>query len=86
MPLAASMIPFADPLQGNHHSARAGFGTHHATAGNTTYTKEYLETQIAVMMGGRCAEEIFLNHMMTGAATTSNRPLISPARWSVNGG
>ncbi|MDP2735979.1 MAG: cell division protein FtsH, partial [bacterium] len=32
-----------------------------------TYTKEYLESQIAVMMGGRVAEEIFLKHQTTGA-------------------
>ena len=32
-----------------------------------TYTKEYLESRIAVMMGGRCAEEIFMNRQTTGA-------------------
>ena len=32
-----------------------------------TYTKGYLESQLAVMMGGRLAEEIFLNHQTTGA-------------------
>jgi cell division protease FtsH len=32
-----------------------------------TYTRDYLETQLAIMMGGRAAEEIFLNHMTTGA-------------------
>src|SRR5256885_3961240 len=31
------------------------------------YTKEYLETEIAIMMGGRLAEEIFLSQMSTGA-------------------
>ncbi len=32
-----------------------------------TYTKEYLETRLAIMMGGRLAEEIFLKTMTTGA-------------------
>ena len=32
-----------------------------------TYTKEYLETRLAIMMGGRVAEEIFLQQMTTGA-------------------
>src|SRR5260370_18217660 len=31
------------------------------------YTRECVETQLAIMMGGRAAEEIFLNHMTTGA-------------------
>jgi cell division protease FtsH len=33
-----------------------------------SHTRDYLEGQIAIMMGGRIAEEIFLNHMTTGAA------------------
>ena len=32
-----------------------------------TYTRDYLESQLAIMMGGRAAEEIFLNHITTGA-------------------
>jgi cell division protease FtsH len=32
-----------------------------------TYTKEYLETRLAIMMGGRVAEETFLGQMTTGA-------------------
>jgi cell division protease FtsH len=31
------------------------------------YSRDYLESRIAVMMGGRCAEEIFLNSQTTGA-------------------
>jgi len=37
------------------------------------YTKEYLETEIAIMMGGRIAEEIFLNQMSTGAGNDIER-------------
>jgi cell division protease FtsH len=37
------------------------------------YTKDYLETEIAIMMGGRIAEEIFLNQMSTGAGNDIER-------------
>jgi cell division protease FtsH len=37
------------------------------------YTKEYLETEIAIMMGGRIAEEIFLSQMSTGAGNDIER-------------
>jgi cell division protease FtsH len=32
-----------------------------------TVTKDYLDTQLAILMGGRCAEEIFMNRKTTGA-------------------
>jgi cell division protease FtsH len=32
-----------------------------------TVTSDYLNTQLAILMGGRCAEEIFMNRMTTGA-------------------
>jgi cell division protease FtsH len=32
-----------------------------------TYSRDYLETRLAIMMGGRVAEELFLNTMTTGA-------------------
>jgi cell division protease FtsH len=38
-----------------------------------TVTKEYLETQLAILMGGRCAEEIFLLQMTTGAGNDIER-------------
>ena len=37
------------------------------------YTKDYLETQIAIMMGGRIAEEMFLSQMSTGAGNDIER-------------
>ncbi|HEX6805121.1 MAG TPA: ATP-dependent zinc metalloprotease FtsH [Terriglobales bacterium] len=37
------------------------------------YTKDYLETEIAIMMGGRLAEEIFLSQMSTGAGNDIER-------------
>jgi cell division protease FtsH len=38
-----------------------------------TYTKEFLEAQLAVLMGGRAAEEIFLDHITTGAGNDIER-------------
>jgi cell division protease FtsH len=38
-----------------------------------TYTKEFLETQVAVLMGGRVAEELFMNHMTSGASNDIER-------------
>jgi cell division protease FtsH len=38
-----------------------------------TVTKDYLETRLAMMMGGRCAEEIFLKKMTTGAGNDIER-------------
>ena len=32
-----------------------------------TVTSDYLETQLAILMGGRCAEEIFMGRKTTGA-------------------
>jgi len=38
-----------------------------------TVTKNYLETQLAILMGGRIAEEIFLKQMTTGAGNDIER-------------
>jgi len=38
-----------------------------------TVTKNYLQTQMAILMGGRCAEEIFLKQMTTGAGNDIER-------------
>ena len=38
-----------------------------------TVTKDYLETRLATLMGGRCAEEIFLKKMTTGAGNDIER-------------
>ena len=37
------------------------------------YTKEYLETDVAILMGGRIAEEMFLSQMSTGAGNDIER-------------
>ena len=37
------------------------------------YNKDYLEAQLAILMGGRIAEEIFMNHITTGAGNDIER-------------
>ncbi len=38
-----------------------------------TYTKAYLSDQLAILMGGRIAEELFMDHMTTGAGNDLER-------------
>jgi cell division protease FtsH len=38
-----------------------------------THTRDYLETRLAILMGGRVAEELFLNTMTTGAGNDIER-------------
>ena len=68
--LVAGLIPHADPLHKVTIIPRGmalGLTMQLPEEDKHTYTKEYLESQIAVMMGGRSAEELFMHHMTTGA-------------------
>jgi cell division protease FtsH len=38
-----------------------------------THTKDYLEAKIAILMGGRVAEELFMRHMTSGAGNDIER-------------
>ena len=38
-----------------------------------SYSKDYLEAQLAILMGGRVAEEMFLHHITTGAGNDIER-------------
>jgi cell division protease FtsH len=38
-----------------------------------TYSREYLEAQIAILMGGRAAEELFLRQVTSGAGNDIER-------------
>jgi cell division protease FtsH len=38
-----------------------------------SYKKEYLKAQLAILMGGRIAEELFMKHMTTGAGNDIER-------------
>ena len=54
-----------------------------------TYTKAFLQTRLAILMGGRIAEEMFLDHMTTGAgndieqATEMARQMV--CEWGMSG-
>src|SRR5256884_2544094 len=68
--LVAAMLPNADPLHKVTIIPRGmalGVTMQLPVDDKHTYTRDYLESQIAIMMGGRVAEELFLEHMTTGA-------------------
>jgi cell division protease FtsH len=68
--LVASMLPKADPLHKVTIIPRGmalGVTMQLPVDDKHTYTRDYLQGQIAIMMGGRVAEELFLDHMTTGA-------------------
>ena len=68
--LVASMVPYADPLHKVTIIPRGmalGVTMQLPIDDKHTYSREYLETRIAIMMGGRVAEELFLHQMTTGA-------------------
>jgi cell division protease FtsH len=74
--MVAALLPKADPLHKVTIVPRGramGVTMQLPEADRHTYTKEYLETQIAVLMGGRVAEELFMNHMTSGASNDIER-------------
>ena len=74
--LVAAMRDHSDPLHKVTIIPRGmalGVTMHLPTEDKHTVTKDYLETQLAVFMGGRCAEEIFLHQMTTGAGNDIQR-------------
>jgi cell division protease FtsH len=74
--LVATMTPGADPLHKVTIIPRGmalGVTMQLPIDDKHTYTKEFLESQLAVLMGGRAAEEIFLHHVTTGAGNDIER-------------
>ena len=72
----AALLPMADPLHKVTIIPRGramGVTMQLPETDRHTYTKGYLETQIAVLMGGRVAEELFMNHMTSGASNDIER-------------
>jgi cell division protease FtsH len=69
--LVGIKVPNADPIHKVSIIPRGmalGVTMQLPEADRYSHTLDYLEGQIAIMMGGRIAEEIFLNHMTTGAS------------------
>jgi cell division protease FtsH len=74
--LVAAMTPGADPLHKVTIIPRGmalGVTMQLPIDDKHTYTKDFLESQLAVLMGGRAAEEIFLHHITTGAGNDIER-------------
>ena len=74
--LVAAMTPGADPVHKVTIIPRGmalGLTMQLPEADKHTYTREYLEGMLAVLMGGRSAEEIFLGHITTGAGNDIER-------------
>ncbi len=74
--LIAAITPGADPVHKVTIFPRGmalGLTMQLPEADKHTYTKEYLEGMLAVLMGGRTAEEIFLGHLTTGAGNDIER-------------
>jgi cell division protease FtsH len=70
--LVAAKLPHSDPLHKVTIIPRGmalGLTMQLPTDDRHNYYKEYLETRIAISMGGRLAEELFLNQMSAGASS-----------------
>ncbi len=68
--LVATMLPHADPLHKVTIIPRGmalGVTMQLPVDDKHTYSREYLEARLAIAMGGRVAEELYMNHMTTGA-------------------
>ena len=74
--LVAAKLPYADPVHKVTIIPRGmalGLTMQLPVDDRHNYYKNYLDTQIAILMGGRIAEEIFLNQMSTGAGNDIER-------------
>ena len=74
--IVAALMPNADPLHKVTIIPRGmalGLTMQLPETDRHNVTRDYLETELAVLMGGRLAEEIFLNQMSTGASNDLER-------------
>ncbi|MEW6368512.1 MAG: ATP-dependent zinc metalloprotease FtsH [Acidobacteriota bacterium] len=74
--LVAVVVPNADPLHKVTIIPRGmalGLTQQLPTDDKYNYSKNYLEDQLAILMGGRIAEEMMLNDMTTGAGNDLER-------------
>ena len=74
--LAAFLQPKADPLHKVTIIPRGmalGVTQQLPVDDKHTYDREYLETTLTVLMGGRAAEELFMGHLTTGAGNDIER-------------
>jgi cell division protease FtsH len=74
--LVAYFEPYADPLHKVTIIPRGmalGLTQQLPEDDRHTYSRNYLESMLAVLMGGRAAEELFMKHLTTGAGNDIER-------------
>src|SRR5215510_2713934 len=74
--LVAALTPNADPLHKVTIIPRGmalGLTQQLPMDDKHSYSKDYLEAQLAILMAGRIAEEIFMHHITTGAGNDIER-------------
>ena len=74
--VVAALLPRADPLHKVTIIPRGralGVTMQLPEGDRHTHTREFLEAQIAILMGGRIAEELFLRQMTSGAGNDIER-------------
>ena len=74
--IVAALLPHADPLHKVTIIPRGralGVTMQLPEGDRHTHTREFLEAQIAILMGGRIAEELFLRQMTSGAGNDIER-------------
>src|SRR5713226_8717063 len=74
--LVAALMPHADPVHKVTTIPRGmalGVTMQLPIDDKHSYNKEYLETQLSILMAGRIAEELFMNHITTGAGNDIER-------------
>jgi cell division protease FtsH len=74
--LVALLMPHADPLHKVTIIPRGmalGLTMQLPLDDKHSYSKDYLTTQLAILMGGRVAEETFMHHITTGAGNDIER-------------
>jgi cell division protease FtsH len=74
--VVAALLPTADPLHKVTIIPRGralGVTMQLPEGDRHTHTREFLEAQIAILMGGRVAEELFLRQMTSGAGNDIER-------------
>jgi cell division protease FtsH len=74
--VVAALLPDADPLHKVTIIPRGralGVTMQLPEADRYTHSRQYIEAQIAILMGGRVAEELFLRQMTSGASNDIER-------------
>jgi len=74
--VVAAMLPGADPVHKVTIIPRGralGVTMQLPESDRHTHTRDYLEAKVAILMGGRVAEELFMRHMTSGAGNDIER-------------